>query len=58
VAATLFRSIFAQPSAEEVWAQHDREVEQLEAHFPEPAEILAEASEDILAFAVMHKPMW
>ncbi len=32
--ASLVRSIFAQPSADEVWAQHGRVVEQLEKRFP------------------------
>jgi putative transposase len=56
--ATLVRSIFAQPSAEEVCAQHGRVVEQLEARFPEAAEMLAEAADDILAFAAFPKAMW
>jgi transposase-like protein len=56
--ASMVRSIFVQPSAEEVWAQHGRVVEQLEARFPEAAEMLAEAAEDILAFTAFPKSMW
>jgi transposase-like protein len=56
--ASMVRSVFVQPSAEEVWAQHGRVVEQLEARFPEAAEMLADAAEDILAFTAFPKSMW
>jgi transposase-like protein len=56
--ATLVRSIFAQPSAKEVWAQHGRVVEQLEKRFGEAAKMLAEAAEDILAFTAFPKSIW
>ena len=46
--ATLVRSIFAQPSAEEVWAQHARIVEQLAPRSREAAGLLADAAPDIL----------
>jgi len=41
--ATMVRSIFAQPTEKEVWAQHERVIEQLEERFPEVAEMLSEA---------------
>lgn len=56
--ATLVRSIFAQPSDKEVWAQHDRVVEQLQGRFPEAAELLSEAAEDILAFTGFPDAAW
>ena len=56
--ATLVRSIFAQPSREEVEAQHARVVEQLTDRFPAAAELLAEAREDILAFRSLPTEHW
>ena len=56
--ATLVRSIFAQPSREEMEAQHARVVEQLEARFPAAAELLEAAREDILAFQVLPAEHW
>jgi len=56
--ATLVRSIFAQPSAEEVWAQHARVVEQLQDRFAEAAELLTAAADDLLAFAAFPSEHW
>ncbi len=56
--ATIVRSIFAQPSADEVWAQHTRVVEQLERNFPKAAERLDRAAPDILAFTAFPKDHW
>jgi transposase-like protein len=56
--ATLVRSIFAQPSAEEVWAQHARIVEQLAPRFREAVELLADAAPDILAFTAFPPAHW
>lgn len=58
VVATLVRSIFEQPSAEEVWAQHARVVAQLTARFPDAARMLADAAEEILAFVAFPQPHW
>ena len=56
--ATIVRSIFEQPSAEEVWAQHARVVAQLEPRFPDAARMLADAAEEILAFAAFPQQHW
>jgi len=56
--ATLVRSIYAQPNAAEVLAQHGRVVEQLEKRFTQAAAMLAEAAYDILAFTTFPKAMW
>jgi len=56
--ATLVRSIFDQPSAEEVWAQHARSVAQLQPRFPDAARMLADAADEILAFAAFPQQHW
>lgn len=56
--ATLVRSIFAQPDAESTRAQHDAVLGQLEQRFPEVADLLDEAREEILAFAHFPKALW
>ena len=56
--ATVVRSIFEQPSAEEVWAQHARVVEQLGPRFPDAARMLADAAHDVLAFATFPQQHW
>jgi transposase-like protein len=56
--ATLVRSIFAQPTAKEVWAQHERVADELERCFPEAAEMLREAAEEILAFTTFPESVW
>jgi transposase-like protein len=56
--ATLVRSIFAQPDAAQVIAQHERVVDQLEGRFPAAAAHLAEAGPEILAFVAFPKEHW
>jgi putative transposase len=56
--ATLVRSIFAQPTSKEVWAQHERVCEELERRFPQAAQILQEAAVDILAFTTFPQAVW
>ena len=53
--ATMVRSIFQQPSAEEVHIQHEKVIEQLPERFPQATSMLDEAGADILAFT--HFPM-
>jgi len=56
--ATLVRSIFAQPDAETTWAQLYRVIEQLHERFPDAANMLANAAEEILAFTSFPKEHW
>ena len=56
--ATLVRTIFAQPSAEEVQAQLKRVTQQLEGRFPEVARLLEEAAPDITAFSSFPVEHW
>ncbi len=56
--ATMVRSIFAQPDAEQVALQLGRVTEQLAERFPEAAELLAEAGPDITAFASFPTELW
>ena len=56
--ATTVRTIFQQPSAEAVHAQHARVVEQLEARFPAAAAMLAEAAAEVLAFTACPVAHW
>ena len=56
--ATLVRSIFAQPDADSTEGQFDQVLEHLERRFPEAAELLADAREELLAFRVFPKAVW
>ena len=49
--ATMVRTIYQQLSPEEVHAQADRVIAQLREHFPQAAQMLADALPDILAFS-------
>jgi transposase-like protein len=56
--ATLVRTIFDQPAAEEVRAQHTRVVASLEAKYPDAAAHLDEARDDLLAFTAFSREIW
>ncbi|GAA1801671.1 IS256 family transposase [Actinomadura chokoriensis] len=56
--ATLVRTIFDQPAAEEVAAQHARVVASLEAKHPDAAEHLDQARPDLLAFTGFPRQLW
>jgi transposase-like protein len=57
--ATMVRSIFAQPSAEEVWAQHRRVVDHLaDMGLDQAAEHLDTAAPEILTFTGFPKAHW
>jgi hypothetical protein len=56
--AALVRSIFEQPDAEQVWAQHARIVEQLAERFGEATSLLIDAAPDVLAFTAFPKECW
>jgi putative transposase len=56
--ATLVRTIFEQPDAASVRAQHAQVVTALEAKFPAAAAHLDEAREDILAFTAFPREIW
>ncbi len=56
--ATMVRTVYQQPSPQEVHAQHQRVVEQLQERFPQAAALLAEAGPDILAFTAFPVAHW
>lgn len=56
--ASLVRTIFQQPDASSVWAQHQRVVEQLEESYPKAATLLDEAGHEVLAFADFPPAHW
>ena len=56
--STLVRTIFEQPDAASVRAQHAQVVSALEAKFPAAASHLDEAREDILAFTAFPREIW
>ena len=56
--ATMVRTIYKQLSPEEVHAQADRVIAQLQEHFPQAAEILADAIPDVLAFTAFPVSHW
>jgi transposase-like protein len=56
--ATLVRTIFEQPDAGSVRAQHAQVVAALEVKFPAAAAHLDEARDDLLAFAAFPREIW
>jgi putative transposase len=56
--STLVRTIFEQPDAASVRAQHHQVVTALEAKFPAAAGHLDDAREDILAFTAFPREIW
>jgi putative transposase len=56
--STLVRTIFEQPDAASVRAQHAQVVAALEAKFPQAAAHLDEARDDILAFTAFPREVW
>ena len=56
--STLVRTIFEQPDAASVRAQHAQVVTALEAKLPAAAEHLDQARDDILAFAAFPRAVW
>jgi putative transposase len=56
--STLVRTIFEQPGAASVRAQHGQVVRALEAKLPQAAAHLDEARDDILAFAAFPHQVW
>ncbi|WP_214409876.1 IS256 family transposase [Sphaerisporangium fuscum] len=56
--ATLVRTIFDQPSAEQVRTQHAWVIDALAAKYPAAADHLDQAREDLLAFARFPREIW
>jgi putative transposase len=56
--STLVRTIFGQPDADSVRAQHHQVVSALEAKFPAAAAHLDDARDDILAFTAFPREIW
>ena len=54
----MVRSIYQQPSSEEVHIQHEKVAEQLQERFPQAASMLDEAGSDILAFTNFPMEHW
>ena len=56
--ATMVRTIYQQPSAEEVHSQIERVVDQLSERFPQASSMLAEDGADVLAFTGFPGAHW
>ena len=58
MAAALFRTIFAQPDAAAVSAAWDDVADRLSANFAKTGPLMADAKEEVLAFAAFPKAHW
>jgi transposase-like protein len=58
IVATYVRTIFMQPDADSVRAQHARTVEHLRGRFQKAADMLADVAEELLAFTAFPKEHW
>ena len=56
--ATMARTVYQQPSPQEVHAQPPRMVGMLDERFPKAAGLLADAGPDILAFTAFPATHW
>jgi transposase-like protein len=56
--ATLVRTVFDQPDAEAVHAQHGRVIDAVAARFPAAAEHLETARDELLAFTAYPREVW
>ena len=56
--ATMVRTIYQQPSPDELHAQLDRVTDQLQNRFPQVASLLGEAGPDVLAFSSFPLAHW
>ena len=56
--ATVVRTIYQQPTAEQVLQQHEQVVRHFAARFPAVVEMLTQAKEDILAFTAFPHAHW
>ena len=56
--AAAFRSIFALNTAEQVWARCDEVADMLTDRFPKAAALMADAKQDVLAFAMFPESHW
>ena len=56
--ANMVRTIYQQPSPQEVHAQLERVIAQLQDPFPQVASLLDEAGADVLAFSSFPVPHW
>jgi len=56
--AAMFRTVFAQPSAEEVSAQYDKVTDMLSERFAKAAQLMSDATEELISFSAFPKAHW